>query len=93
MRRGDFDELTPREREVWALMAEGLSNRGIAERVFLGRRGVEKCVREVLWKVTGRSYEPDPLVNRRVLAVLAYSRQPPGIVDVVIQKGPLDAEA
>jgi serine/threonine-protein kinase len=65
-------ELTPREREVLTLMAEGLSDRGIAERLWLTLNTVETHVRHILQKLnlpTGTS------TNRRVQAVLAYLRR------------------
>jgi DNA-binding NarL/FixJ family response regulator len=68
---GPLDELTPREREVLGMMAEGLTDRGIAERLWLTPRTVETHVRHVLQKLElseGTAY------NRRVQAVLAYLR-------------------
>jgi DNA-binding NarL/FixJ family response regulator len=62
-------ELTPREREVLALIAEGCSNKGVAHRIFVTERAVEKHVTTILSKL-GLSSEPD--AHRRVLAVLAY---------------------
>ena len=60
--------LTPREREVLALMAEGLSNTGIAERLTVGPPAVEKHVTSIFSKLDiGR----DRAENQRVLAVLA----------------------
>ena len=60
--------LTPREREVLALMAEGLSNQGIAERMVVGQPAVEKHVTSIFSKLDlGR----DRAENQRVLAVLA----------------------
>ncbi len=60
--------LTPREREVLALMAEGLSNNGIAERLTVGPPAVEKHVTSIFSKLDiGR----DRAENQRVLAVLA----------------------
>ena len=64
-------ELTPREREVLALMAEGLSNNGIAERLVVGPPAVEKHVTQIFSKLEiGR----DRAENQRVLAVLALLR-------------------
>ena len=68
-RRTDpLEGLTPREREVLALMAEGLSNNGIAERLTVGPPAVEKHVTTIFSKLDiGR----DRAENQRVLAVLA----------------------
>jgi DNA-binding NarL/FixJ family response regulator len=69
-RRDDpLDELTPREREVLALMAEGLSNSAIAARVYLTERGVEKHVTGIFQKLR-LPVAPD--THRRVLAVVAF---------------------
>ena len=63
--------LTPREREVLALMAEGLSNTGIAERLTVGPPAVEKHVTSIFSKLDiGR----DRAENQRVLAVLAFAQ-------------------
>jgi DNA-binding NarL/FixJ family response regulator len=70
--RGEDDQLaglTEREREVLELMAEGLTNAGIAKRLFLSERTVEAHVRHVLMKLDLPESEDD---HRRVLAVLAY---------------------
>jgi DNA-binding NarL/FixJ family response regulator len=72
-RRDDpLDALTPRELEVLALMAEGRSNRGIAERLVVTERAVEKHVTAIFGKLRLPAAEAD---HRRVLAVLAYLRQ------------------
>jgi DNA-binding NarL/FixJ family response regulator len=63
--------LTDREREVLALMAEGLTNNGIARRLVLTERTVEGHVRNVLMKLA--LPESDD-AHRRVLAVIAYLR-------------------
>lgn len=61
--------LTPREKEVLSLMAEGLTNAGIARRLFLTERTVESHVRSVFMKL-GLSGGEDG--HRRILAVLSY---------------------
>jgi DNA-binding NarL/FixJ family response regulator len=72
-RRGDdpVDRLTPREREVLGLMAEGRSNQGIAERLVVTERAVEKHVTSIFGKLRLPAAPED---HRRVLAVLAYLR-------------------
>ncbi len=73
-RRGDdpVDQLTPREREVLGLMAEGRSNSGIAERLVVTDRAVEKHVTSIFGKLRLPAASED---HRRVLAVLAYLDQ------------------
>ena len=72
-RRADpLDELSGREREVLALVAEGLSNRAIADRLFVTERTVEAHVKQVFQKL---GLTTDPGSHRRVLAVLAYLRR------------------
>jgi DNA-binding NarL/FixJ family response regulator len=70
-RRSDdpLDELSPREREVLELMAEGLSNSAIAARVFLTERGVEKHVTSIFQKLR---LPVTADTHRRVLAVVAF---------------------
>jgi DNA-binding NarL/FixJ family response regulator len=63
--------LTPREREVLELMAEGLTNAAIAKRLWLTERTVETHVRHVLMNL---GLPDDADAHRRVLAVLAYLR-------------------
>ena len=72
-RRSDdpIDELTPREREVLGLMAEGRSNQAIAAQLVVSERAVEKHVTNILSKLR---LDPAPEDHRRVLAVLAYLR-------------------
>jgi DNA-binding NarL/FixJ family response regulator len=73
-RRADpLDELSGREREVLALVAEGLSNQAIAARLFVTERTVEAHVKQIFQKL---GLAADPSSHRRVLAVLAYLRQP-----------------
>ena len=66
---GGTDDLTSREAEVLSLMAEGLTNAGIANRLVLTERTVETHVRNVLMKLDLPDGGDD---HRRVLAVLAY---------------------
>ena len=64
-----LEELTPREREVLALMAEGYSNAGIARRLFITESTVEKHVHSIMMKL------PVPNTNdvhRRVLAAITF---------------------
>jgi DNA-binding NarL/FixJ family response regulator len=72
-RRSDdvLTELTPREREVLELMAEGRSNQGIAEKLVITVRSVEKYVSSIFDKLGLPSGGTD---SRRVLAVLLYLR-------------------
>jgi DNA-binding NarL/FixJ family response regulator/class 3 adenylate cyclase len=69
--RDPLGELSPREREVLSLMAEGLSNRGICERLFLSPKTVETHVNSIFTKLR---LAPAPDDHRRVLAVLAFLR-------------------
>jgi DNA-binding NarL/FixJ family response regulator len=62
-------ELTPREREVLALMAEGRSNAGIGRRLWVTDRTVEKHVHSILLKLQLPEADDD---HRRVLAALAF---------------------
>jgi DNA-binding NarL/FixJ family response regulator len=64
-----LEELTPREREVLALMAEGRSNAGIARRLWVTEGTVEKHVRSILAKLPLSETEDD---HRRVLAVVTF---------------------
>ena len=70
-RDSPLDELTPREREVLALMAEGCSNAGIAEKLIVTVAAVERHVTSIFSKL-GLSSATDG--HRRVLAVLEYLR-------------------
>lgn len=67
-----LSDLTPREHEVLALMAEGRSNAAIAERLVVGPGTVEKHISAVFSKLGLEESESD---HRRVLAVLAYLRE------------------
>ncbi len=64
-----LDPLTDRERSVLALMAEGLSNAAIAERLFLSESAISKYTTTTFDKL---GIHDDGAANRRVLAVLAY---------------------
>jgi serine/threonine-protein kinase len=66
-----LDELTRREREILGLMAEGLSNQGIGDRLGLEVKTVEGHVGQIFAKL---GLEPDPVEHRRVRAVLAWLR-------------------
>jgi len=69
-RRNDpLSELSDREREVLAMIAEGRSNAGIARRLWVTEGTVEKHVRSILQKLPISATEDD---HRRVLAVLAF---------------------
>ena len=68
---GPLEALTPREREVLALVAEGLSNRAIAARLFVTERTIEAHVKQIFLKL---GLNTDPQSHRRVLAVLAHLR-------------------
>jgi DNA-binding NarL/FixJ family response regulator len=68
-RRDPLDVLSPREREVLALMAEGASNAGITRRLFVTEGTVEKHVRSILTKLDLPESETE---HRRVLAVLRF---------------------
>jgi len=70
-REDPLEALTPREREVLELMAEGKSNQAVAERLFVTMRAVEKHVTSIFSKLRLPASAED---HRRVLAVLAYLR-------------------
>jgi len=64
-----LSELTPREREVLELMAEGRTNAAIGEAMVISASAVEKHISNVFWKLDLPASDAD---HRRVLAVLAY---------------------
>jgi len=68
-RRGGLEDLTPRERDVLGLMAEGRSNAGIAETLVISHGAVEKHISNVFFKLGLPQAEHD---HRRVLAVLTW---------------------
>ena len=70
-REDPLAELTDREREVLGLVAEGLSNRAIASRLFITERTVEAHVKQIFLKL---GLDLNPQSHRRVRAVLAYLR-------------------
>ena len=71
-RRDDpLEDLTPREREVLALMAEGRSNHAVADQLVVTERAVEKHVTSIFGKL---NLPPAPEDHRRVLAVLRFLR-------------------
>jgi DNA-binding NarL/FixJ family response regulator len=69
-----LDRLSPRERDVLAAMAEGKSNRGIAEALFVTQAAVEKHITSIFDKL---ELDPATTEHRRVLAVLSYLRGTP----------------
>lgn len=66
---GALDNLTPREREVLGLMAEGRSNAGIARELILSDGAVEKHISSILGRL---GLAPTDTEHRRVLAVLSW---------------------
>lgn len=67
--RAELDSLTPREHEVLAALAEGLSNRGISDRLVISQGAVEKHISNVFLKL---GLDNEGHAHRRVLAVLSY---------------------
>jgi DNA-binding NarL/FixJ family response regulator len=75
-RESPVDRLSPREHDVLGAMAEGKSNRGIAQALFVSQAAIEKHVTSIFHKL---ELDPAQTEHRRVLAVLAYLRDaPPG---------------
>ena len=70
--RGPLEALTPREREVLQLVAEGRSNKGIGDRLAVSERAVQKHVTAIFAKFGLTAGEDD---NRRILAVLEYVKR------------------
>jgi DNA-binding NarL/FixJ family response regulator len=70
---GPLAELSPRERDVLAQLAEGKSNQGIAEALVVTNAAVEKHVTSIFHKL---GLEASPTEHRRVLAALTYLRDP-----------------
>jgi DNA-binding NarL/FixJ family response regulator len=71
---GPLDQLSPRERDVLAAMAEGKSNQGIADALVVTEAAVEKHVTGIFQKL---GLGPTTTEHRRVRAVLAYLQDPP----------------
>jgi DNA-binding NarL/FixJ family response regulator len=70
-REGPLDDLSPREREVLAQLAEGKSNQGIAAALVITSAAIEKHVTSIFHKL---ELEQGPTHHRRVLAMLTYLR-------------------
>lgn len=68
-RRSALDQLTPRERDVLQLMAEGKTNSAIASTLHVSTGSAEKHIASIFTKL---GLTPDDTENRRVLAVLRY---------------------
>jgi DNA-binding NarL/FixJ family response regulator len=68
-RESRLDQLTPRELEILAMIAEGYSNSAIAERLVVTKRAVERHINAIFWKLNLRESDD---VSRRVKAVLLY---------------------
>ena len=69
--RGPLDELTERERDVLALVAEGRSNAAIGEQLHLSRKTIETYISQIFLKL---GLQESPADHRRVLAVLTFLR-------------------
>lgn len=74
-RSGSLADLSPREADVLGLVAEGLSNRAIAERLDINDRTVETHISQIFLKLR---IDPSPEAHRRVQAVLTYLRASDG---------------
>jgi DNA-binding NarL/FixJ family response regulator len=74
---GRLDSLTPREREVLGLMAQGFSNTGIGRRLFVSGKTVETYVAAIFSKMRLDDRDAHRDRNRRVLAVLTYLQHSP----------------
>jgi DNA-binding NarL/FixJ family response regulator len=72
-REGPLDQLTPRERDVLVHLAQGKSNRGIAEALVVTNAAVEKHVTSIFHKL---GLDTSATEHRRVLAALTYLRDP-----------------
>ena len=70
---GPLDELSPRERDVLAQLAEGRSNQGIAESLVVTTAAVEKHITSIFQKL---GLDASPTEHRRVMAALTYLRDP-----------------
>lgn len=70
--RDPLAELTDRERQVLALMAQGLTNAALSEELFVSVKTVEGYIRNVFTKL---GLQPGEREHRRVLAVLQFLRQ------------------
>ena len=68
-RQAELERLTPRERDVLEALAEGLSNRGIADKLVISQGAVEKHISNVFTKL---DFAAEEHAHRRVLAVLTY---------------------
>ena len=73
-RGGELERLTPREREVLDVMAQGLSDNAISERLVISQGAVEQHIGNVFRNLDLEATEG---AHRRVLAVLAYLGEPP----------------
>jgi DNA-binding CsgD family transcriptional regulator len=67
-----LNELTPREREVLGLIAEGLSNKAIVEQLYISPKTLERHIRHIFFKLDVNS--ADGAWNPRVCAVLSWRR-------------------